>query len=319
MKKIEFNFNQYIMVLACLKYAGENQDTTDLIPEFSSGIDATAAKIELVSALLASQQENTTGTAEKKRMNKLTLALALLAVTNPVSGYAARIKDTELRKAIKKSKSAYMRMKPDFLIAEATRVVTIITPLLPSIIATGVTGASLEAINSAKANLIPYAGKPRSKTVQKKQYLTDMVNLLGEAMDIVRDQLDPLSTGFTSIDKQFYLNGWNFSRKLITYGTFHTRASIDVFMGDANAPVNHAVCTIENTPLKGETNAQGHVNIPYVPFKEPQYVIVTAPGFPNPVRTGPYYFEKGKSTNITVNMTEFSVPAPVNKKSNANA
>jgi hypothetical protein len=146
-----------------------------------------------------------------------------------------------------------------------------------------------------------------------------MVNLLGEAMDIVRDQLDPLSTGFTSIDKQFYLNGWNFSRKLITYGTFHTRASIDVFMGDANAPVNHAVCTIENTPLKGETNAQGHVNIPYVPFKEPQYVIVTAPGFPNPVRTGPYYFEKGKSTNITVNMTEFSVPAPVNKKSNANA
>lgn len=90
-------------------------------------------------------------------------------------------------------------------------------------------------------------------------------------------------------------------------------------MGDANAPVNHAFCEIENTPLKGETNAHGHVNISYVPFQEPQYLIVTAPGFPAPVRTGPYYFTRGKSTHITVNVTEFSVPAPVNTNSNVNA
>jgi hypothetical protein len=146
-----------------------------------------------------------------------------------------------------------------------------------------------------------------------------MVTFLDDAMNIMRTQCDKFETGFISLGETSFHNEWLRSRKLTPYGTLTTRASIDVFMGDANAPVANAIATIDGTPLSGTTDPQGHTTISRVPFDTEQFITVKAPGFENPVKAGPFTFKKGKATHITINMNQFNIPAPVTTNSNANA
>jgi hypothetical protein len=312
-KKQNFDFPQYDMLTLCVEFATGNQATTDLILDFKTNINSVKSKLNLINILMADEKQNNTGTTIQKRELKYALADRMFEVSEPFSAYAAGKNNNEWYTAFSKSIWAYKHMRPSVLISQADKIIAVVTPLLPQLTGTTIVQSTLDAIQDARDAFSPFATKPRSKTVAKNDALTQMVTLLRDAMSITRRQLDRLSVGFITLNKQSYYNEWLRSRKLTPYGTLTTRASIDVFMGDANSPVQDALIKIDGTPLKGITDAQGHVTISRVPFKDPQNLTVTAPGFENPVHAGPYTFKKGKATHITLNMNEFSIPEPVSE------
>jgi hypothetical protein len=318
-EKIAFDYTQYDMLTLCVLLTINNQSTTDLIADFKTSVNSVKSKTDAISLLIAPEKQNSTGTAKMKSLLKNELIEKMFAVSNPFAGYAAKQNNQEWYNAFSKAKSTYKAMRPSILISQAANIVSVVTPLLASLTGTSITQLSLDAIDDASALFATFATAPRSKVVAKHDKLVLMVSFLNDAMNIMRTQCDKFEAGFVALGKTSFHNEWVRSRKLTPYGTLTTRASIDVFMGDANAPVKNAQVQIKNTPLGGTTDAKGHVTISRAPFKGPQFIVVTAPGFSAPVTAGPFTFKKGKATHIVINMNEFNIPSPVNENSMANA
>ena len=317
-KNHHFNYAQYDMLTLCTELAAENQSKVDLIPDFKSAINEVGSKLNTVNILIASEQEDTKGTAIKKRELKYALADKMLLVTEPFAGWADSKGNAELFTAFSKPVSTYRRMRPSAILSQADYIITTVTPLLQDLTGTTINQLALDEISTARNSFAPFATRTRSKTVSKTDDLIRMVNLLNDCMNITRRQLDRLVVGFLSLNENSFYNEWVRSRKLTPYGTLTTRASVDVYMGDANSPIQGALVKIDNTPLKGTTDDRGHTTISRIPFKDEQHITVTAPGFENPVHAGPFTFKKGKATHLIINMNEFNIPAPVNENSNSN-
>jgi hypothetical protein len=315
-KKQRFSYPQYDMLTLCVEQttSAENQPKTDLISDFKEDILLLKSKTDAISLLIAPGKQNTTGTAKQKCELKFDLAQKTFWVSEPFIAFAARSGDMELYHAWSKPIWKYREMRPSKLISEASLLIETVTPYLSQLSGTTISQNALDEIAQARDLFAPFAAKPRSKVVSKHDKLTQMVTLLKEAMDITRMRLDHLAVGYLTLNEQSFYNQWVRCRKLTPYGTLTTRASVDVYMGDANAPIKGALVQVNNTPLKGTTNASGHTTIPRVPFKEEQFITVTAPGFPQPVKAGPFIFKKGKALHITINMNEFNIPEPLVEK-----
>ncbi|MEO5572205.1 MAG: carboxypeptidase-like regulatory domain-containing protein [Bacteroidia bacterium] len=320
-QKPSFNFAQYDMLTLCTEQmlSPENQPKTDLIPVFKSGIENVKSKLDAVNLLLAPGKENTTGTAKKKRELKNVLALKMFVVSEPFAGFADSINNPELFTAFSKPISTYKRMRPAAIISQADYIIATVSPFLSQLEGTTINQQALDKIIHARDAFAPYSTMPRSKVVSKHVKLIQMETLLDEAMNITRRQLDKFAVGFIDLGLESFYNQWLRLRKLTPYGTLTTRASVNVYMGDANAPVTNATVSVDNTPLKGTTNDKGHAVISRVPFKQEHFITVTAPGFPNPVKAGPFSFKKGKATRITINMNEFNIPGIVKTSNEVNA
>jgi hypothetical protein len=319
-KKQRFSYTHHDMLTLCtdLATSPENQATVDLIPDYKSDILRLKSMVDETTLLIAPIRLNTTGTAKQKHDLKFDLAEKIFAVSSPFAAFAYKKTDLELYHAFTKTIWNYREMRPSMLISNADLVIKTVAKYLSQLTGTSISQNSLDAIQQSRDSFAPYAVMPRSKVVSKHDKLVQAVALQKKSMEIIIHILDRQMIGFVTLGKESYYNQWIRSRKLVPYGTLTTRASVEVYMGDSNAPVQNALVSVKNIPLKGATNAKGHTTISRVPFKEEQYLIVTAPGFETPVTAGPFIFKKGKATQITVNMNEFKIPEPAEKDSNVN-
>jgi hypothetical protein len=319
-KKQRFSYTHHDMLTLCTDEATspENQSTVDLIPDYKSDILRVKSMVDETNLLIVPIRENTTGTAKQKRNLKFDLAEKIFAVSSPFAAFAYGKNDMELYHSFSKTIWNYREMRPAALISNAGSVIETVSKYLPQLTGTSISQNSLDAIKNARDSFAPYAAAPRSKVVSKHDKLVQAVALQKKSMDIITHILDRQMIGFVTLGKESYYNQWIRARKLVPYGTLTTRASVDVFMGDSNAPVPNALVKISNTPLKGTTNAKGHTTISRVPFKEEQFITVIAPGFETPVTAGPFIFKKGKATHIVINMNQFKIPEPSGKDSNVN-
>jgi hypothetical protein len=190
-------------------------------------------------------------------------------------------------------------------------------PLLPQIADTGTTQQTLDSITLAKDTFYAVATSPRDAKVVRRQLTETIVAILKDAMNMTTRTLDHTAIRFKAMGKTEYYQQYKAARKLQPYGNTHTRADVTVTMGDSGV-IMDALVQIEGTSLKKFTDKDGKCTISPTPVGK-RKLIVTAPGFPNPVITQEYTFRRGKATRITVNMTEFNIPAPQENKEKANA
>ena len=120
-------------------------------------------------------------------------------------------------------------------------------------------------------------------------------------------RLDRYALRFKQMGHTDYYCNYINRRELKHYGTKHAHASVDVLMGDSNAPVQNAVITVSGVTIQSKTDNNGHCTVSPVP-QGMHSITVTAKGFPTPVTTEAQAFIKGKPTYFTVNMNEFNVP-----------
>ena len=285
-----------------------NIGTTKLVPDFEAGMVIVNTKVNSIIAGLGPRLIMTKGWADQKEYYRKALVQNIFAVSSPVAGYANANSKFDLAKQMSRSVSAYLKLKPNELASFASTMVTVITPMLSSIIKTGVTLASLDAITTSRAALVPYINKPTTSKEDLKSDTERLVRLLTEAINITYFQLDKFAVQFKQMGKLDYYTNYINRRKLKNYGVKHAHASVNVFMGDTNSPIKGAVVTVNGTKLKAvNTNANGHCSASPVP-PGMHTITVKAPGFPNPVTSAPQEFIKGKPTYFTINITDFQLP-----------
>lgn len=144
--------------------------------------------------------------------------------------------------------------------------------------------------------------------VIRKQLTETLSSKMEDVMGNIKRTLDRLSARFNAIGQKEFSLQYKAARKLQPYGNLHTRADVTVTMGDSNSPVMDALVEIEGTSLKAITTKDGKCTISPTPIGS-RKLIVTAPGFKEPVVTQEYAFKRGKATKITVAMTQFNIPA----------
>ena len=288
-----------------------NRPTTKLIPDFETGMLTVDDHVKTIVSILGPRLTMVEGWGDQKKYYRDLLCEAMFAVSSPVAGWAIANNQRDLAKQLSRTITDYQKMKPNNLESQATNIVTIVTPLLPSIIKTGVTQAALDAIISARASFIPYANKPANSKKGSKAESEMVTKLLTEAINITYFQLDRYSIRFKQMGKFAFFFNYKSRRKLSNYGARHANAIVDVFAGDA-LPLDNAMVTLNGTKLKAVTKG-GHCVLSPVP-PGMYSITVTSSLFPNPVTTEPQEFVKGKPTYFTVNMTEFNLPAAPQQK-----
>lgn len=304
----KFNYAQLDMAHEVVNLAQKNQTITNLVPDFADTIIIVDEKIRAIDAILAPQSANNKGISYDKQTIKTMLADAIFGIAHPVAGYAASKNNQTLEQKLNKAYSGIRKMRDQKISSFASEVIELVTPLLAQIVSTGITQQTLDALDHTNQAFQAVVTAPRNAKVIRKQLTETLSSKMEDVMGNIKRTLDRLSARYNAIGQKEFSLQYKASRKLQPYGNTHTRADVTVTMGDSNSPVMDALVEIEGTSLKAITTKDGKCTISPTPIGN-RKLIVTAPGFKDPIATQAYAFKRGKATRITVAMTQFNIPA----------
>jgi hypothetical protein len=197
-----------------LKYCREHADVYSGIPAFARGV----AELEACVAdtkLAAGQQSGVAvkGTTAQKGDAEDTLIQACLPVAGALYVYAFENKDTILMEKVTVNKNMFYKVHDNQALLLAGNIAREAAANTAALADYGITGADLEALNSAIAGYEALIVSPRTAVNERKQHTGSLAQILAAADSVLYDRLDKLVVRFKNSNPAFY-NGYKNARSI---------------------------------------------------------------------------------------------------------
>jgi len=201
MKTIDHNRNNMV---AATSHVIEKYKTTWQDHEaFSEGVDA-LTETQGAITYQVQQAEGNPGATDLKAQALLALAKSVNEIAGATLAYAKKNADPELAARVNYSPSAILDGKSAEVVTRCTGIYNAANEVAAELVKYGITAAKLTALNKKIAAFDEAKVAPRQSLVGRSAATQLLAQLVGEAVRILRDELDGLMVQFQDANPNFY-------------------------------------------------------------------------------------------------------------------
>lgn len=250
-------FNQLNMFRTVSKHAANAQAITDTIVAFKDGITALNVKITAIQTTSGEADLAITGVTTNKNQLQEALVQSTFSVISPVKGYAVLLDppDTTLEEQMDLSVSELREKNDDQIGQDAQALLDIVTPLVPELVAVGITPAIIASWQGDITNYLNALANPRIAITHRASLTGELVTLFKEANKILKKVLDPISISFKAGNPHYY-SDYQKAREIIDRGkgTTHVKG---ICTGPDGEPIFNVTVKINEQDLETTTDVDG--------------------------------------------------------------
>lgn len=214
--------NMFSMFTILNGYLESNAATIAEIPAFQRAHTKFAGLLKDIQDVDSGRQSIKSGKSEVKGNKKNELVAAIFQITSALFTYADEHDRPEILNRVDNAESYYKRMRDSNLILEARGLVELTKGIETELVDHGLTAEEIAAVINL-ANGFEAAIKDLGTSEAEGSNATKTVyQLIGEAKDVVDNQLDRHVEKFKAKNSDFYEKYWS-ARRVIDTGTRHEK------------------------------------------------------------------------------------------------
>ena len=250
-------FNQLNMFRTVSKHAANAQAITDTIVAFKNGITALNVKITAIQTTSGEADLAITGVTANKNQLQEALVQSTFSVISPVKAYAVLLDppDTTLEAQMDLSVSELREKNDDQIGQDAQTLLNIVNPLVPELVDVGITPAIITSWQVDINNYLGALANPRIAITHRASLTAELVTLFGEANEILKKILDPISISFKAANPHYY-SDYKKAREIIDRGKGTTRVK-GICTGPDGEPIFNVTVKINEQDLQATTDVDG--------------------------------------------------------------
>ena len=285
------------MFRATQKHCNDNPTIVSTIPAFQTA--AGTLNTTIAGIIATAQQEDlvTKGITIDKAEAKKTLCQLAADIAAPIVAYAAATKNNKLLKEINFTHSNLIRTKDDQLAPRCQNIYDAAKANEAALKDYGITATTADTLLTTINNYQAKVPDPRNAAAQKATVRANLKNLIKEADQILKLQLDKTVLGFKTSNPDF-VKTYKANRIIIDPGQSATTLKGVILNAMDKTPVSGAIILIAETANKSTSNASGAYEIKPIPAGI--YTInVSAPKFKDKTQKE-VTVKQGQITNLDI-------------------
>jgi Carboxypeptidase regulatory-like domain len=272
------------MFRATQKHCNDNPAIVATIKAFQTA--AGTLNTTIASIIATAQQEDliTKGITIDKAEAKKTLCQLASDIAAPIVAYAAATKNNKLLKEVNFTHSDLIRTKDDQLAPRCKNIYDAAKANEAALKDYGITAATADTLLTTINDYQAKVPDPRNAAAQKATVRANLKNLIKEAEQILKLQMDKTVLGFKTSNPDF-VKTYKSNRIIIDPSKTTTSLKGTITSLVDNTFIKGAAITIDTTSLKATTNETGDYEIKPIPSGT--YTLkVSAPKYKDTVKTG---------------------------------
>lgn len=252
------------MFRATQKHCNDNPAIVATIPAFQTA--AGTLNTTIAGIIATAQQEDlvTKGITVDKAEAKKTLCQLAADIAAPIVAYAAATKNNKLLKEVNYTHSDLIRTKDDQLAPRCKNIYDAAQANAAALRDYGITATTTETLLTTINNYQAKVPDPRNAAAQKATIRTNLKNLIKEADQILKLQLDKTVLGFKTSHPDF-VTAYKANRVIIDPGKSTTTLKGVIINSTNKSPVSGATILVVETGNKTSGNEKGSYQIKPIP------------------------------------------------------
>jgi Carboxypeptidase regulatory-like domain len=252
------------MFRATQKHCNENPAIVATIKAFQTA--AGAFNTTIAGIVATAQQEDlvTKGITIDKTEARKTLCRLAADIAAPIVAYAAATKNNKLLSEVNFTHSDLIRTKDDQLAPRCQNIYDAAKANEGALKDYGITATTLDTLLTTIDNYQAKVPDPRNAVAQKATIRTNLKNLIKEADDILKLQMDKTVLGFKTSHPDFVKN-YQANRIIVDPGQSATTLKGVILNSKDNTSVSGATIVVVETNTKASVNAKGIYQIKPIP------------------------------------------------------
>lgn len=244
------------MYNAVISYCDESDGITAPLPAFAITLTAFNAKANAIDTTAQLEAQVITGITINKGDLKKALCTSAEGLAAAVYAYATAEEDPVLQQKANYSLSDFLRLKDDELSIIVQNLHDAAADVVASLLAYGVTAATLEALQDLIDEYSSTVSAPRNAAALRKTYVAQLKTLFNEADEILKTQLDKLALQFKASQPEFYSTYKN-NRRIINAPTSATQAKGVITDSISGMPIFDTIITVDDQEYNTSSNLEG--------------------------------------------------------------
>lgn len=261
------------MFRATQKHCNDNPTIVATIPAFQTAVGKLNTTIASIVATAQQEDLITKGITIDKAEAKKTLCQLAADIAAPIVAFASTTKNNKLSKEVNFTHSDLIRTKDDQLAPRCKNIADAAQANLAALNAYGISAATVTALQNTIINYQAKVPDPRNAAAQKATIRTNLKNLIKEADQILKLQLDKTIVGFKTANADF-VSTYKTNRIIIDPSKTTTTLKGIIQSSASIAGVAGATILIVETDTKAVSNNLGEYEIK--PVVSGQYTITVS-------------------------------------------
>ena len=252
------------MFRATQKHCNDNPTIVSTIPAFQTA--AGTLNTTIASIIATAQQEDliTKGITIDKAEAKKTLCRLAADIAAPIVAYAAATKNNKLLKEVNFTHSDLIRTKDDELAPRCQNIYDAAKANESALRDYGITTTTADTLLTTINNYQAKVPDPRNAAAQKATIRANLKNLIKEADQILKLQMDKTVPAFKAANPDF-VSSYKANRIIIDPGQSATTLKGVILNSMNNTPVSGAAIVVVETGNKASSNEKGSYQIKPIP------------------------------------------------------
>lgn len=252
------------MFRATQKHCNDNPTIVSTIPAFQTA--AGTLNTTIASIIATAQQEDliTKGISIDKAEAKKTLCRLAADIAAPIVAYAAATKNNKLLKEVNFTHSDLIRTKDDELAPRCQNIYDAAKANESALRDYGITSTTADTLLTTINNYQAKVPDPRNAAAQKATIRANLKNLIKEADQILKLQMDKTVPAFKATNPDF-VSTYKANRIIIDPGQSATTLKGVILNSMNNTPVSGAAIVVVETGNKASSNEKGSYQIKPIP------------------------------------------------------
>jgi hypothetical protein len=201
-----------------VKIARENQETTNLIPDFADGITRQEEINNEIDRIRILQEKDNSGVTENKNYTLKSLLDQTLDISGAVHSYAVKKEDTQVMSKVDFKVRTLSKMVPGKLISAAGTTLEEAKKVPSADLAkTGISSDELKAYEEIVEHYKSISNSPRATQIEVSVYTKQLLALFKESGKLYKQSMDRLARQFKTKAPEYYMK-YHAARKAIHRG-----------------------------------------------------------------------------------------------------
>lgn len=249
--------SKFKMMKALVELYMSNQAKFDVLAAVAAAMVVFKNAIATIEALIPKAEEDTTSMTRQRDALRQALYQSTMAITEPVSAYAAGIGDLVLEAEMDWTVPKLKKIRQDQLGASCTSLYEKATTLLTEATPNGLTQAKLNKQKADNGAWIAKESATRSKQVEISEAKQQIRNAINKNMNLLEKQLDRSVYALSESDAELY-DLWVKTREVEAPHTTSTQVKVFVANTEDDEPLYAANLELVNGVVhKAVTNTAG--------------------------------------------------------------
>ena len=209
------------MYRATQNYCSENSAIISTNPAFMAAFNDFQAKVAAINATIQQDVVVLTGITADKNACKQRLCDLTVGTASPIYAYASSTGNNTLREEVDVTLTGLLKTREDALAPRCQNIHDAGASNLAALQDYGITQASLDALQAAIDTYAAETPKPRTAISQRKTITANLVELIEQTDQILKDRMDKLVLIFKAAHPDF-VKTYESTRRIVKPPTIHT-------------------------------------------------------------------------------------------------